>query len=801
MAAISALHPHSLSVLRRPPCPPPLAPFSSLVVSIMAEATWFTLDDFREDARIHGPNIDVEKREVYITPIEQAFEQVEATQSGSTLHLRFVKQAGDNPYLRLEQRPYLFLPTPTGDMIVFVAKMRIGLKHIYLFAQTKDAWHNIEFWKMALKDPEWFERCFDLITKHAPAGTVLATRHPAPNASKARSIKHKASKTKAIRKMMEEYRDCPVNMGKFEVYVHEPLETLNSREAFVQFYARVLPFFNQFTQMITEAAETFGGAPLKLMNEPPAEEATEDDFEDDPEEPAMPTLIPHNLIFYGPPGTGKTHRTAEEVVRLLDPTFLQSLTGVPPRERYGRLKERYEQLRQDKRVGFVTFHQSFSYEDFVEGIRARTVDGQIQYTEEKGVFAALADRALQNLTGEEDLGLRPEARVWKISLEGTGPSKTREYCLKHGEIRVGWPEVGSFVAEERTAEEEEAYLQLKSNNQNSIEYFAEGMQVGDVVVCMASKTTVQAVGVITGPYQHEDAAPEGVDPDYRNVRKVRWWVKGVQLDITDLNGQAALSQVTLYSLKNVQVPALVEHLRTLGYLKLQQGEPLQYALVIDEINRGNISRVFGELITLLEPSKRYGSPEAQTVTLPYSKGDFVVPPNLHVIGTMNTADKSLTRLDIALRRRFTFIEVPPEPELLRTIRVKGVDINLKRFLFAINKRIELLFDRDHTLGHAYLMHLGEDSTIEDLAETMQNRILPLLQEYFFDNWGNIRRVLRDHKAPQDQQFILEDTSNGQTWLEESRPITTYRVNLEALTNPQSYTKVYAVLDESHFGNL
>jgi 5-methylcytosine-specific restriction endonuclease McrBC GTP-binding regulatory subunit McrB len=164
-----------------------------------------------------------------------------------------------------------------------------------------------------------------------------------------------------------------------------------------------------------------------------------------------------------------------------------------------------------------------------------------------------------------------------------------------------------------------------------------------------------------------------------------------------------------------------------------------YVFVIDEINRGNVSKVFGELITLLEPSKRKGAPEETLARLPYSGEMFGVPGNVHVLGTMNTADRSIALMDTALRRRFEFVEVMPEPELLASIEVEGVDV--ARMLGVMNARIELLNDREHTLGHAYLMDLAVEPSVERLARTFETRLIPLLQEYFFDDYAKIRSVL------------------------------------------------------------
>jgi len=218
-----------------------------------------------------------------------------------------------------------------------------------------------------------------------------------------------------------------------------------------------------------------------------------------------------------------------------------------------------------------------------------------------------------------------------------------------------------------------------------------------------------------------------------------------------------------------------------------------HVLIIDEINRGNVSRIFGELITLIERSKRAGAAEALEVTLPYSKQTFSVPGNLYILGTMNTADRSLAGLDIALRRRFTFVEMPPKPELLDEVEVEG--INIGALLRVMNQRIEVLLDRDHCLGHAYFMRLIDEPSLALLESIFRNQILPLLQEYFFEDWERIGWVLNDQRAqdtapfvqrPQTEQNLavlfgndIAGQLNDQRW----------QLNDSAFSSPDSYRNI------------
>ncbi len=218
--------------------------------------------------------------------------------------------------------------------------------------------------------------------------------------------------------------------------------------------------------------------------------------------------------------------------------------------------------------------------------------------------------------------------------------------------------------------------------------------------------------------------------------------------------------------------------------------------IIDEINRGNVSKVFGELITLLEKSKRGGASEAMSAQLPYSQKDFSVPQNLFIIGTMNTADRSIALMDTALRRRFSFIEMMPKPELLDDVIIESnnVKVNVGEMLRTINRRIEVLYDREHTLGHSYFMKLKQAPTVEALAEIFKEKIIPLLQEYFYEDYGRIQLVLGDNeKSSPDYQFISANPLKAKTIFKGNTdielPETEYQLNPEALLHLESYAEI------------
>ncbi|MHB8911330.1 MAG: AAA family ATPase [Lysobacter sp.] len=477
-----------------------------------------------------------------------------------------------------------------------------------------------------------------------------------------------------------------------------------------------------------------------------------------PTENARMTKPPMNQILFGPPGTGKTYHSVNAALEVLDPDCLAANPGAAGRKA---LKQRFDELVQARRIRFITFHQSFSYEDFVEGLRAdNDEDGNLRYRVEPGVFKSICDDARGAAQVASAVGIRDGARIWKISIEGTGASTTRDYGFKHGEARIGWGEVGD-LHDERLAERPD-YQALGSNDRNTLHAFSSEIQPGDVMLCIGSATQAQAIGVVQGDYQFEANVPSGVRADFNNVLPVRWLATGLALNLRELNGGIRFTLKTVYELSRFGWPELAEAIEAAGIelggaSRIPARQPLEHVLIIDEINRGNVSRIFGELITLIEPSKRAGADEQLEVVLPYSKKSFAVPANVHLIGTMNTADRSLAGLDIALRRRFEFVEMPARPGLLAGVVVDGIDI--ETMLTVMNQRIEVLLDRDHHLGHAYFMPLMADRSLTRLAAIFRNQILPLLQEYFFEDWERIHWVLNDQHKGAGHCFVVPPRHN------------------------------------------
>ena len=259
------------------------------------------------------------------------------------------------------------------------------------------------------------------------------------------------------------------------------------------------------------------------------------------------------------------------------------------------------------------------------------------------------------------------------------------------------------------------------------------------------KSYIRALGKVTGEYEYNPNA----EIKYQHFRKVEWIFKDVEIPVTEFY-QKMLSQQTIYKLKS---EFIIPEFFIRDEKPAEPKETKNYVLIIDEINRGNVSSIFGELITLIEPTKRTGNPEALEVVLPYSKDKFSVPSNVFLIGTMNTADRSIEALDTALRRRFSFQSMEPKPEIIATEgKSKGFigDIDLVKMLTKINERIEKLIDKDHKIGHSYFL---DAVTKIDLEIVFRDKVIPLLEEYFFGDFGKIGLVL-------GSSFIKKDSNDN-----------------------------------------
>ncbi|EAH7401977.1 AAA family ATPase [Campylobacter jejuni] len=410
-----------------------------------------------------------------------------------------------------------------------------------------------------------------------------------------------------------------------------------------------------------------------------------------------------NQILYGSPGTGKTYHTIDKALEILGENL----------ESRDEKKAKFDEYVKNGQIVFTTFHQSYGYEEFVEGIKPSLnsdENSQINYKVKDGIFKKLCKKALENRDDIESFNFYINDLKEKTKEDANNPEK---------------------------------YFQLP-NTKYSIQY--RGGKTFRIKFDDMSKN-------------HKDY-PVSID----NIEKL---YKTSNID-------------EIYN--SAYVKAILNYLKSQGlkdYKEKDEKINLPYIIIIDEINRGNVSKIFGELITLIEPSKRLGNEEALELTLPYSGEKFGVPKNVYIIGTMNTADRSITSLDTALRRRFEFVEMMPNSDLLNNVfickdvenpnededylgddaKTEGYAEILQNILISINKRIEFLLDREKTIGHAFFMSeavkfnknnwIKPDEYEEDwyvlsiskLKKVFQNKIIPLLQEYFYNDYALINAVL------------------------------------------------------------
>lgn len=455
---------------------------------------------------------------------------------------------------------------------------------------------------------------------------------------------------------------------------------------------------------------------------------------------------PTNLILYGPPGTGKTYATAAIAVELCG-------EDVPPDR--GELMTAYRRLCDAKRIEFVTFHQSMAYEDFVEGKQPVTGgdDGDagagFRLETIPGIFRRIARRAETSLghSAGPDAITVGERQVFKTSIgEAANPEDAYlfEEAIADGHTLLGFEDI-DWSDEKYSSREAiiEACREqgVRDGDLNALTgrvqmplIFRNWVKPGDLIIVSKGNGLFRAIGEVTGEYEFHPR-PEG---GYAHRRSVRWlWVDRDGVPVSEIY-QRKFSMRTIYVLtkQELNIPALERYINSQRPDAPSAGTPDPFVLIIDEINRANISKVFGELITLLEPDKRLGQPNELKVRLPYSEDEFGVPANLHIVGTMNTADRSIALLDTALRRRFEFRELMPDPSVLQS--VGGID--LPKVLTTMNERIEYLFDREHQIGHAYFVGC---TTRADVDGVMRTKVLPLLAEYFYEDWSKVAAILGD----------------------------------------------------------
>lgn len=496
-----------------------------------------------------------------------------------------------------------------------------------------------------------------------------------------------------------------------------------------------------------------------------------------------------NRILFGAAGTGKTYHTINHALSIIENKPLDVLES----EDRKALKERFDQYKKKGQIKFVTFHQSFSYEDFIEGIRAETdEDGNLKYPVKAGVFKEIVELAKgnvhSNIESEIDLSNK---KIWKMSLGRAGiEDDLYRSCLDNDVILLGWGDAINFshcddIQSVKNQLQESHYS--KDSEDTAAGYvntFKNKIKNGDLVIITDGNLKFRAIAEVTGEYEYDENQEFG----YHQLRKVKW-LKTFSPSLKNEDYfKKIFSQSTVYNLENaVDKSKLTALLQPEALLSTNLVN--KYILIIDEINRGSISRIFGELITLIEDSKRQDADEELSVTLPYSKEEFSVPSNVYLIGTMNSSDRSLTGLDIALRRRFTFIEMPPKPELLNEVIVDG--LNTGKLLEVINQRIEVLLDRDHCIGHANFMTLKKQQTLETLSSIFKQKIIPQLQEYFFDDWSKINMVLNANGMLQPKAVVRSTlfpniNTESESFIEEQK---TWELVESAFDSIDSFAKI------------
>lgn len=418
-----------------------------------------------------------------------------------------------------------------------------------------------------------------------------------------------------------------------------------------------------------------------------------------------------NTILFGPPGTGKTYSTIDLALEILN----VDIVGLAREQR----KSHFINYQKDNRVFFTTFHQNMAYEDFIEGIKPmepKEEDEFLKYEIQDGLFMKACIEATYNFIkrnfpkNEQEVKIRTFNQLYdqlfiKVEQEGETPLST----LNGGNVLVSVTDQGNFSVKHVNGTR--TYTVSRRRLAPLFENIPDLAKINNI---------------------HEE---------FRNIiggsNSTAFWsvlnaIHSLQQNQEPVNDEAIELQ---YGDKKNIVKSYWENAEY-ELIAVDKSEP--FVFIIDEINRGNVAQILGELITLIEEDKRLGQTEEIRLELPYSKAPFCVPPNLYIIGTMNTADKSVEALDTALRRRFSFVPKLPEEHKLRTT-TDG--INLALLLTKINERLKVLKDSDHTIGHTWLWHIHN---VTDLKKAFADKIIPLLQEYFYNDYEKLGLVLGDN---------------------------------------------------------
>ncbi|EIQ8586630.1 AAA family ATPase [Campylobacter jejuni] len=443
--------------------------------------------------------------------------------------------------------------------------------------------------------------------------------------------------------------------------------------------------------------------------------------------------MPLNQILYGSPGTGKTYHTIDKALEILGENL----------ENRDEKKAKFDEYVRKGQIVFTTFHQSYGYEEFVEGIKP-IIDNdensqEVKYDVKDGIFKELCDKSLKNYI----LSMQNENEIDLDKLIFEFANYINQDFLNKG---------NEFPLENKVS-----IKKILLNFKDEYRSFSLG-------------------GSIKSP---QSLTIDIIKRDYLNFKNKKILsfkdIKPKYDSQSDYHGNAIYYFMFYNKLKEF------ENIQNEKF-KIKKEILKSYIIIIDEINRGNVSKIFGELITLIEPSKRIGEKEELKVTLPYSGKEFGVPKNVYIIGTMNTADRSITSLDTALRRRFEFIEMMPDVSKL-SIDCEG--INLQELLKAINTRIEYLLDREKTIGHAFFISV---ENLESLKKVFKNRIIPLLQEYFYNDYALIDAVLNKNGMLEISVENKDYLKNMTEFIESDKIV--YKFSDSNNWNKDTFIKIY-----------